>query len=645
MDGVNHDEVLRLALDRWKHCYEYESENRERAREDLWFADGDQWPEKIKKDRESRGQPCLTVNRVPSFVRQVVNDIRQIRPAIKVRPVDSQSDPETAEIINGMIRAIEADSSAEAAYDWAADYAVRAGWGYWRIITEYESDESFDQVIRIERVRNPFSVYIDPAAQHQDGHDMRYAFVVDKIPRSEFDKKYPNATGEWETHDADREWWWTEEHVRIAEYWVIEEKPATISLIVDPATGQEMVLEGEIEGAILTRETIKKTVTSYLLTGNQILEENAYPGKYIPIVRVIGREIDIEGEVRLKGMVRDLRDPQRQYNYFRSASTERAALYAKAPYIGPKGAFKSPKWAQANKRNHAYLEWDTEAVMKAGGVAPTRERPPEVSTAFVAETQAAAEELKAVSGIYNPGLGDRSNEVAGVAIDSRKTESDVSNFDFVDNLGKAITYSGKILVDLIPKIYTGARAIRILHPDGSDENVMLNTPYVDEETQKSRDFQLTAGRYDVSVDIGPSYTTQRKEAAESMLEVLRIYPEAGQVIGDLIAKNMDWPEADEMAKRLKAILPASIAEGENPQLQMIMQQKDQEVQILQEQMGQMGQLIQQLQTALQDKDREMTIKEGDLLNKIQKTINDHIEGMTKLEMDAGKDLGPQGQYQ
>jgi len=636
-------DVLTQARDRFAHCAEYESHNRELARDDLWFADGEQWPDQIKSERDRENRPCLTINRIPQFVRQIVNDIRQIRPSIKVRPVDSQSDPETAEVINGMIRAIEADSSAESAYDWAAEYAVRSGVGYWRIVTDYEDEQSFDQCVKVERIRNPFSVYIDPAAQRQDGSDMRYAFVVEKMPRSEFDAKYPDASGEWDQHDTDRDWWWTEDHVRIAEYWEVVEEEVTLNLVVDQMTGQEVVVEGEeLPEAIVTRKATQKRVVQRLITGNSILEENEWPGRYIPIVRVLGREIDIEGEVRIKGAVRDLKDAQQQYNYFRSASVERVALYSKAPYVGPKGAFKNPKWRTANQKNHAYLEYD-------GNVPPSREPPPDISPGFANEVNIAAEELKAVSGIYDPGLGARSNEVSGVAIDSRKTESDVSNFDFVDNLARAMTYSGKILVDLIPKIYTGARAMRILKPGGEDEMVQVNAPYVDQRTQRERMFDLNAGKYDVSVDIGPSYTTQRKEASESMLEFLRIYPQAGTLIGDLMTKQFDWPEADEIAKRMKMLLPPEVLQGENPQVQMMLQQKDMEMQQLQQQFQQLAQQNQQLFQELQNKQGELAIKareaeqkEEEIRRKIAKDLMDHTEGMTKLELEASRDLSQAG---
>lgn len=629
--------VLELAKTRFQHCVDAESKNRLEALQDLEFLEGEQWPDSVKKEREIEGRPCLVVNKVPLYVRQVVNDIRQIRPSIKVRPVDSVADPKTAEIINGMIRAIEADSSAESAYDWAAEYAVKCGIGYWRIVTDYEDDESFDQCIKIERIRNPFSVYFDPAAMNQDGSDARFAFIVERMAKAEFEAKYPdaNATYSLDISTGDGDWWWGEDFVRVAEYWAVETEKVTISLVMDPMTGEQIKIEDDVPEALNKRVIERRKVVQRIITGAEVLEENEWAGKYIPIIRVLGREVDIEGELKLKGMVRDLKDPQRMYNYYRSADVERTALYSKAPWIGPKGAFTNPKWRTANKKNHAYLEYD-------GNIPPQRDPPPDISPAMVHQIQLASEELKGITGIYDAGIGARSNEVSGVAIDSRRGESDISNFDFVDNLARAMTYAGKVLVDLIPKIYSGPRMIRILKPDGSDEQVQLNAPYVDPRTMKPVNYNVEAGKYDVVVDIGPSFATQREEAAESMLEVLRIFPQAAQVTGDLLAQNFDWPNADEISKRLKLLLPPEILADENPAVKQALMQKDQQIQMLSQQMQMLQTEAQRMAVELQNKAVDAKVKEGELRRKIAKDLMDHTVDMTDLELQASRDLNPYG---
>ena len=652
---MNEEEILELAKERFARAADAESENRTQALEDIRFENGDQWPESILRDRRAENRPALVINRVPAFVRQVVNDIRQIRPAIKVRPVDNQADPRTAEVLNGMIRAIEQSSNAEGAYDWGSEHSVKGGFGFWRIKTDYETETGFEQCIEIERIHNQFSVYFDPDAEQADGSDAKWCLIVEYRDRKAFEDEYGDDTGEWEhgLEGDDYDDWQTEDKVRIAEYWCIEEKPQTITLMSDGSTVPGEVSEEDVQrlymagmpipqvgpdGKQITRKTKIRTVYSRLITGMKVLEETVWPGKYIPIVRVLGEESVIDGEVCYKGMVRDLRDPQRQYNYMRSASVERIALAPKAPYIGPEGSFVSPKWRRANIKNYPYLEYKP----VPGAPPPGRESPPEMSSGLVSEVQHAAEELKAVSGIYDPAMGARSNETAGVAINARKLESDVSNFHYVDNLARAIRYTGKVLVDLIPKIYTDQRMFNILGVDGTEERVQLNSDYIDDQG-RPQSIQLGRGRYDVVVDVGPSFTTQRQEAKESMLEIAKTFPAAAPIMGDLLANAMDWPGADEIAKRLKMLLPPEILKGESPHIANLIQQHQTEKQMGMQLIEQLQDQIKALATELQ-KEREK--RQIDLM-KIQEDARQadmsHVEGMTKLELEAGRDISQAGQ--
>ena len=639
-------DILATAKERFKQCVDLESENREEALEDLEFHEGEQWPEKIRNERDTDQRPCLVINKIPLYTRQITNEIRQLKPGIKVRPVDSGSDPDTAEMMSGMIRAIERDSAANSAYHWGAEHAVKMGWGYWRVITEYASDDTFDQIIKIKRVKNQFSVYCGPC-EEQDASDADFMFVTTWMDRKKFESKYPGAVSEWSEYGQGDigDVWFKHDAVRVAEYWEKTREKGTLYLVTDPLTGEQITVEGPLPAGIEPddeREVLKERVVQRIITGQEVLEENDWAGKYIPIVRCLGREEDIEGEPIYKGMVRDAKDAQRQYNYMRSSSVERIALAPKAPFVGPRGAFANPKWASANSKNYAFLEWDTDAVMEAGGQAPRREPPPDVSPGLVTEIQTASQELKDIFGIYNAGLGDIGNEVSGVAIDSRRSESDVSNYDFSDNYGRALVYTGRILVDLIPKIYTGARIVRILKSDDDEEEVMVNAPYVDQKTQKEREYNLGVGRYDVAVDIGPSYATQRKEAATRMMEMVQAYPDIAPLIGDLLAKSLDWSGADDIAKRLRLMVPPEVWMDENPQFKQAMQQKEQMIQAMHQQMGQLQQALQQMTVQLQNKAGEQQIKIEELTEKRRENDMDHTEGMTKLELDATRDLNPHG---
>lgn len=650
-------EFLEIALKRFDECVSAESDNRERAIEALNFKEGrGQWPDQVKRDRESDGRPCLTLNRIPRIVRQIVNEMRQLRPSVKVRAVDSNADPETAEIMNGMIKAIEQSCNAEIAYDWAGEGAVTNGWGYVRIDTDYTDDMTFEQEIKVKRVSNPFTVYLDPNAQEPDGSDAKYGFVDSWMDKDEFEDKHPKAKSSWPDGGAgtSKEQWYKDSKVRVMEYWTVNDEEQEISLGDD---GQTYI--GSIDGAIKTRKVILNTVKQYIITAQDILDEKDFASRYIPIIPVYGEEMNIEGERILKGVVTDLIDSQRQYNYWRSSSTERVALSPKAPYIGATGQFKSPKWRNANQKNYPYLEYDM--VEKDGTFAPPpqRQAPPDVPMGMIQEITAAAQELKEISGVEDPSLGAPSNERSGIAIISRQKKGEISNFHFIDNLSRSMRHVGRVLVDLIPKIYDTARIVRIIGEDGEEDNIPINSPYIDQKTQRDKFHNLTAGKYDVSVTVGPSYSTQRQEAAEAMLELVgsdqRILP----LIGDILAKNFDWPEADEVSKRLKALLPAEIAGQENPQVAMLIQQSKDQVAQAGQQIQYLTAIVQQLEQENRKKDLQLNNKQGEISLKAQEmarktreTFEELQQGWAKLELDnrnqlidiAGKGVDNIGQF-
>jgi len=673
------EEFLTLARERFDECITAENDNRILALEDLRFRAGDQWPESVKRDRDLEGRPCLTLNRIPTHIRQVVNDIRQMHPSITVKPIDSGSDPETARIMSGMIKAIESSSNAEIAYDWAVEYAVIMGWGFFRITTKYQREDSFDQVLAIERVNNHFSVFPDPGRSEPDGSDMRFCFVMDNMDRKDFEAKYPGAESEWDNEaelGTHRELWYVDDKVRVAEYWVEEIEYKT--LIIDSLGNTRLEdikdeeadcdededenedevneLEGVEDGDVETqtqadpevvdvqerRVEIKK-ITQYIITGKEILEENEYQGQYIPIVIVLGEELNIEGELKLNGMVRALKDPQRQYNYWRTASTERVALAPKAPYIGPEGAFRSPKWELANTKNYAYLEYTPKTLNGTPLAPPRREMPPDVSPGFVNEIQTTAEELKAISGQYDTSLGAQGAEISGKAINAKVSRGNISNYHYSDNLIRAKKHAGRILVDLIPKIYDNTRIINILNPDGTEEPVQINQEYLDPQTQKYKKYDLKAGRYDVAIDVGPSFTTQRETAVEAMSNYIKADPASAPLLGDLIVKAQDWPQADEAAKRLRTRLPAKVIESENPQVQQLIRKSQEEVKQVKAQAQQSQQYTAALEQAVREKDLQLKnkadetkIKQGDLKLKYKELERKYLEMENKYKLETTK---------
>ncbi|MDE2439560.1 MAG: hypothetical protein KGP14_00945 [Betaproteobacteria bacterium] len=593
-------DILSEARDAFEECVQAEADNRAEALDDLRFARmAEQWPEAVKKQREREGRPCLTINRLPAFIRQVVNDARQNKPSIKVKPVDDSADIETAEVLNGLFRNIEYISNADVAYDTAVDFAVSCGFGYLRVDMDYAHDDTFDMDVKICRVANPFSVYGDPFSESADSSDWMRAFIVDRMSKDAFRRKYKSAEEvDWEGlgYTSLNAPWAEDEIIQVAEWWLREEVSRKLVRLSDGSILDAKQYEKakdyfDVLGLSVAGERDAKSwkVIQRIMTGAEVLEENDWPGIYIPIVPVYGDEVNIEGKRHFRSMIRDAKDPQRMFNYWRTTSTELVALAPRVPFIGPRGAFvtDAQKWSTANSVSHPFIEYD-------GAVAPARQ-PLDTGGAAGAmqEALAASDDLKSIMGMYDASLGQRSNETSGVAIRSRQREGDTSTFHFIDNMTRAIRHLGRVVVDLIPHVYSGPRILRVIGEDGSSKNVPVNQPLtVGEETPQqeaeevrqavSRIYDLTTGRYDVVVEAGPSFTTKREEAAAQMTELMRAYPPAAPLIGDLLAKNMDWPDSEEIAARFKAMLPQPV-QGQNPALQQMQGQFQQ----LQQKLGEL----------------------------------------------------------
>lgn len=591
------EKLLEEAKARFKLAEEAESENRRLALDDLEFFAGNQWPEQIKNER-SRGphpRPCLVINRMPQFVRQVTNDQRQNRPSIKVKPVDDRADVETAEIIQGLIRHIEYNSNADVAYDTAFESAAKGGFGYFRIVTDYVRPESFDQEILIKRIRNPFSVSFDPYSQEPDGSDANFAFVTEYLSAEEYKTRYPKSKlashDQWELLGDSAPDWMPSGSARVAEYFYKEHVEKEIVLLSTgetvPAEELPTPLPAGVE-ILRSRKASVPVIKWCKFNGCEILEKTDWPGKWIPVIPVYGSEQDINGKRILEGIVRNAKDPARMYNYWASAETEAIALAPRAPFIAAEGQIESykPEWESANTRNHSVLTYKPTTV--AGVPVPPPQRN-SFEPAVQAITQArmiAADDIKATTGIYDAALGAKSNETSGVAIQRRNQQAQTSTFHFVDNLSRSIKHGGRVLIDLIPHIYDTAQAARIIGEDGTERIVRINDPsYV--EDGKPRLYALEVGKYDAAVDVGPSYATKRQEAAASMMEVTRAVPQLMQVAGDLMVKNMDWPGAQEIADRLKKTLPPNLVEDPQGKSQQLPPQ-------VQAQMQQMSQMVEQL---------------------------------------------------
>ena len=572
-----HKDILAQARKDYDAAYEREKDNIKLAYEDLEFLSGEQWPEKQKKEREDDGRPVLTINQLPQFVHQITGDIRQMKPAIKVVPVDSAADEKVADLRGGLIRYVENRSDASAIYFRAADSQVACGIGHWSVTTEYGDNSTFNQEIRISPIEDGVSVLWDPDAVLPTREDGRFCHVPVDISRSAFEAKYPDVTPsefddtKWEHNRS----WCTDDYVRVSAYWVKKPVKRNLALAIDGSIADVTDADESVlayhrgKGArIEARDSFK--VCRYLITASAVLEGPVeWPGRYIPIVPVVGEETRIGRKLIRNGIVRHAKDPARMSNYFHSAHTETVALQPKAPFTGTEVNFAKYQgmWEDANKKNQPYLVFEPDT--RNGGQAPQRIQPPVSSQGVLDGLAMAKDDLRAVVGIHDAGLGVRQSGESGRAIMALKKESDVGSYLYIDNFARAVRHTGNIVNDLIPHIYDTERTIRIMGEDGKIDVLEINkSKGLDPKTGETAfERDITVGSYDVVATVGPSYTTRREEAKEGMIAFVQAAPETGALILDKIAKAQDWPMADDIAKRLRATLPPKILKMEEMEKQ------------------------------------------------------------------------------
>jgi hypothetical protein len=622
-------DIISVAKSRFTMAVSAYSESREDELDDLRFYAGSpdnqwQWPADVLSTRGSvQGQtinarPCLTINKLPQHVRQVTNDQRQNRPSGKVIPVDDKADVEVAEIFDGLVRHIEYISDADVAYDTACENQVAYGEGYIRLLTEYCDDDTFNQDIKIGRIRNSFSVYMDPTIQDPCGSDAQWCFITEDLTKEDYERQFPDAQPissmmQQGVGDASISQWVSENTVRIAEYFYIEHEKATLHLYYGNVTtmkGSPEDLEMAATGMkpIRTRVVDIKKVKWCKINGFEVLESQDWAGSSIPVVRVVGNEFEVDGRIYVSGIVRNAKDAQRMYNYWTSQEAEMLALAPKAPFIGYGGQFEGyeMQWKTANTTNWPYLEVNPDVTDGAGAVLPLPQRapPPLPQSGLIQAKMGASDDIKGTTGQYDSSLGQTSNERSGKAILARERQADVGTYHYVDNLARAVRYITRQIVDLAPKIYDTERIARIIQIDGETSTIKVN-PNQPMPVNKIMDqqgivlekiYNLGVGKYDVCVTTGPSYMTKRQEALEAMAQLLQGNPQLWSVAGDLFIKNMDWPGAQEMSKRFAKTIDPKIMEGgdESPEMQAAKMQ-----------MEAMGQEMEQMHSMLQNVSKSM----------------------------------------
>lgn len=593
--------VVELALERWKRASEAEYQIRADCLDDLKFSTGDQWDFNTQTQRQKMQKPCLTMDQIQQSVRLVCNQYRQQPPAIQVNPVGDGSDQETADILQGIFRHIEVNCEAQPVYESVHEGVVRKGFHSCRLLTEYVDDDSDEQEIVIQLIDNAFSVYWQPGVKQEKA---RWAFIIVDIPTEDYKMQYPDsamasAYSDYTGIGNSTPDWANEHAIRVAEYFEVED--------VDRGKGKRP----------------GKKVVWRKINALEVLDEEELPGTSIPIFTAYGDDLDVDGKRFIAGLVRNGKEPQRMTNYMYSKAVETVALAPTAPWlmaVGQVPTGQETRWEQANSGAYQVLYYNQ--VDAGGKPAPPPSRnsiepPIQAIAAILAESKM---DVKSALGIYDPSLGQRKGSAeSGTAIKSLQQQGSIATLNFADNVGRMMRRLARVTLDWIKVYYPEAKVQRIINPDGTVKQVVIhNGPDQAEEAKQiaeeagiSKIYDIGTGRYDVAFTVGPTYQSKRQEAVDTQMQLLKeVPPETAPLILDLIVRNTDIPQNNEIADRLKKMLPPQLQDGDegDPQVQL---------QKAQAQIQQLGQQHQQLAAALEHSTQIINTKQVETQGKSQ----------------------------
>lgn len=628
-DKTDKKDILQSMRDFRKRAEDYWHDIYEQAADDIEFCVNkeSQWDAKSRASREAAERPCITINKIASFVHQQTNALRANKMTLNAIPVDD-SDVGKAEIQDAMLEYVLKSSRADIATDWAGGRAIMGGFGFYRVTTDYENELSFNQDIKVKRIENPQSTYLSPEIKCPFGSDTTEAITGEWMSKDEFNRQFPNDDAVSVDDITEAMDWQSEDTVFVAEYYRVEYVQDTLYLLDDGTTLLKSKIdeyEGDPDLVIANeRKTQTKTIMWYKCSRDAILEQTEIKADFIPIILVVGDEQWVKNKRYWNSLITNAKDPQIIYNYARTAQLEQLQKAGNRPWVADGESIEGYEsyWADANNPNMTFLPY------KSVGENGQQFAPPFMATAYqgspdlMREVMTSADEIKGTTNINDATLGQQSNETSGRAIMARQRQSDQGNFHFLDNFKRAYEHLGRVILSMIPNYYDTPRVLRITQDDEVYKTLVINmdpeSPLVQKYEKELKDAELginglyndvTVGKYDIRIAAGADYNTQREEAREVLIELGRAYPALMEVSGDLIIRAFDFPDADKIADRLKMLLPPQLKDQEGDEAPPMPPELQQQIEQMQQQMQQAEQALQQMSQELSDKsaDRELEV--------------------------------------
>jgi hypothetical protein len=611
-----------VAAELRRHIVEWDSADGEFIRNSNFefdFLSGLQWIDEygdgrdIARELTRKGRNAWTIDLLTPSVESLINQIRINKVTANFIPIGGAADKATADVRQGLYRNIERVSNAAIARETGYQMAVSVGRGYERILIEDEEGASFYRKITIQRVDSLQSIAIDPTCLDFTYRDAGWAYTFDDLWKDEFHAQYGDRTDDGTERDLDvtgfglldasaKEWWFPKDKVKVGEYWRRVWKMREVWKCED---GNDYWKEDVPEGVGLAdvRVNVKKKLDSSLewrrMTGTQTLEKRIWPGKLIPIVVFVGREIFRGRRPKIhSGMVRAAMAPCRIHNYMVSRMVDEVALSPLPHMFAPEESFSVEQLKIVNDINSH--PWSVVAY-KPRQDDQGRQLPPPMwaspspnIAAVVQATAGAKDDLQRVLNTYAPQLGMNEGKQSGTAINQINESGDISHAAFSDNFNRAMLHEAAIVNELMDVVYTDKQAITITDPDESTRQVLINQEYQDRRTGKvvKHLFGIDA-KYGVATGIMPWYPRRQAQAAAQILELAKGLPAEVAKVLDLVVQDLNIPNARKYADRWR---PPGFSDSEDgPDIQQIMQQRDQAVQVANQAHGLIQQLLQKVE--------------------------------------------------
>lgn len=573
-------------------------------------------------------RPRLSISKIDQPIQLILNQERAAHLGVQVHPLSETADSDTAEEIQDIYRGIERDSFADLARTWAYERGVKAGWGVYRVLAEYANEDNdgpglHDQKIVIKRVLDQRTVLLDPFATEPDWSDGKKALVYEMMPFDRYQDEYGKSSlANFDPADFDGmneelvEGWWTGaedggRRIRLAEYFYLEFEPVEKSFSGKPRTIQE------------------PRVRWCKVNGVEVLEEATLPGRYIPIIPVLGQELQaFDDERRFFGVISRAKDAQRLLNIEVSNAVGKDALATKVPWLVAEGQEEGheQEFELSTVRNLSMIRYKPTSL-NGQPVEPPRRmlESPDLSSSLLL-IQQANDYIQATTFTYDPSLGKqaRGNKPAK-AILAEQQQSEQGNSNYLDNLARAMRHEARVVLGMIPAIYDRpGRIVKAVDGEDNEKSVMINAPFIEgpdgrpmpappdgqapqgQKPKKSKLIDLRKGVYGVSVTIGKSHRSRLEHGSDALGQLIQAAPELMPILGPTWLSFQDFPGHQEAADLLKKMQPPALTQGEDgepspEELQAKLQQQGQMLELAKQEIDQMKQALETKQVEQQGK--------------------------------------------